>query len=256
MDKFKSLLDVADDQDKTELTLLHNAVIRNMRAYQENSTAAALRDWEAAKTRKERMIEELWQKYFGVTKGYAGPLEVLRALEADGYKISKSTLYRDIKAGKLRREADGQILDIAVQAYVARLERVDGGGETVGADQQRKLQEEIKSLQLRNRAAEHDLQVKQGKFFPKADFEMELAGRAAVLDAGLKHFFQTGAAEIITLVGGDRSKIPDLIEMLTAALDQLMSAYADVERFTVTFVGEDQPEDSDAADEESGESAA
>jgi hypothetical protein len=56
--------------------------------------------------------------------------------------------------------------------------------------------------------------------------ELELTGRAAVLDSGLKYLVQSRAHEWVRLVDGDTGKITDLIEAVGNDLDQLLNGFA------------------------------
>ena len=72
--------------------------------------------------------------------------------------------------------------------------------------------------------------------------EVELAGRAAILDAGLKHWINTNAMEWIRLADGDVKKVGELIFALTRSIDEHLNAYAQPQDFKIVIEDEEEPE--------------
>jgi hypothetical protein len=70
---------------------------------------------------------------------------------------------------------------------------------------------------------------------PKEDVELELAGRAAVLDSGIRTLIQSQAPAWIELANGDQARIADLIEAMSNNFAGLLNEYATTERFHVVL---------------------
>jgi hypothetical protein len=62
-DRFAALLEKADDNDKAELSLAHNARIKAMRAFQESPGKATRDDKDACQQNYDDTLDRLWGKY-------------------------------------------------------------------------------------------------------------------------------------------------------------------------------------------------
>ena len=95
-------------EDKLELSLLYNAHTTAVKALQNNSTAATLKDYQAAKAALEPVIENLAVKYELIEPTesdhiFKDLMEGLKYLKSIGYKIGKSKLYADKKYIKMEK---------------------------------------------------------------------------------------------------------------------------------------------------------
>lgn len=164
-------------------------------------------------------------------------LDVLGYLEKEGWKVSKSKLYADCNKGRLLPGKGGEYEIKEVDAYAKDfLKRKDTGkkvDEELEDRNRKKLDAEIRKTIAQAAKAEHDLAVAQGKYIPREDVELELACRAAALDNLLKHHLQARAPELVRLVGGDKKKTPDLIEVLSNDIDQALNEFARTDNFQV-----------------------
>ena len=168
-------------------------------------------------------------------RAFATKLDVLGYLEKEGWKVSKSKLYADCSNGKLLPNKSGEYEIKAVDAYAQDFLKRKETGKKVDeelADRQRvKIDAEIRKTTAQAAKAEHDLDVAQKKYIPREDVELELAGRAAALDSGLKYMAQSCANEWVRLVGGDTGKIADLIEAMGNDLDQVLNEFSRTDNF-------------------------
>jgi hypothetical protein len=129
-------------------------------------------------------------------------------LKAQGYKISRATLYRAIQDGLLLVEADGAVTMAAVERYVALggLTRpaADSVDAAIAAD--RKTAEEIRQLELKNARLEHELNIMRGKYVEKSAAEAEKADLAALMDALPRHVLTLNLPRYLSAVGADSTK--------------------------------------------------
>jgi len=167
-------------------------------------------------------------------------LAVFGWLQKDGWKISRAGLYKHHKEGKIGQRGDGMyhLKDVAKYARTF-LKRKDTGKrlqDELDDLQRKKTLLEVEKLEISNARDRHKREVEEGSYIPRDQFEIELASRAAVLDAGIAHLFQSGAGSWINLVGGDQRKLPELINVLITAKNGLMNQYSRTREFTVEIV--------------------
>lgn len=166
-------------------------------------------------------------------------LAVFKHLEAGGWKISLAKLYRDFDDGKIIVEPDGSVLEVEVRSYsLTYLSKIDGSIEDIKGIQEEKARKEVEKLNEQIARLRFDREKEEGKFIPRADFESELAARAAVFDSGFRYLFHRHVHEWIALVGGRPEKSADFLESLNQALDAQLNGYATTQAFQIIFTKE------------------
>ena len=163
-------------------------------------------------------------------------LEAMKRLRREGFKIGKTKLYKDSSDGLLRIQPDGSVLEKDIDRYV-RISGLKKPAEISDAElqvlQKKKNEMEVKKLEAQVSDLTFRQAVAQGKFIPRAEFEMEMAVRAGALDAGLRHRFMSECRDLVDAVGGDVSLVPILQEMLGKMLDEALNEYASLDNFQV-----------------------
>lgn len=156
---------------------------------------------------------------------YANRNQVLAYLKAQGYKVSKSQLYRDTDAGLLILEPDGSILGEAVERYIVTGQLQKPAEQTVqaAAKLDQKTSEEIRSLRLKNQKLEIEMAVLVGKYVLKTDAEAQQAELAAVLDALPRHILILNLPRYLGTVGADPSKARTLFELFDTDFTQAVN---------------------------------
>lgn len=171
---------------------------------------------------------------------FKNTLEVLGWLQQAGYKVGKSKIYADAKAGMLPA-GECTVEDAERYARRARLKRqaaVSGGAlDRVALE---KSQAEYRLLQKKFEKLEFELQKDKGQWLPRAEFEQELSARAAVLLHGLRHLAQSRAAELLEL--GKASGAQAMGDNLQEQIEALLDDYANTETFQVIVVPEEAME--------------
>ena len=169
-------------------------------------------------------------------------LAVTKWLQENGWQVSKSTVYNRIGKAKLLPREDGLFHLKDVKKYAKTfLKRRDTGKRLQDEQddlQRKKARLEVDKLEIEIERAKHKQEVEEGAYIPRDQLEIELASRAAVLDAGIAHFFQSDAGNWINLVGGDQRKLPELISVLMSAKDGFMNQYARAKEFVVEIGGD------------------
>jgi hypothetical protein len=173
--------------------------------------------------------------------------DVLDYLAAN-WKVTQTSLYRHInKDRKLLPQADGTYLQKDVDKYAKTYLKQKSTGkrfsERVDELQRKKLEQELKNLELEHQRKAFAHAKDEGKYIPREQMDIELAARAGILDAGLKHWIQSRAAEWIRTVAGDTKKVGDLINLMNRDLDEHINNYASTREYQIIIDGSEGREE-------------
>ena len=168
--------------------------------------------------------------------------EVAGFLKGQGWKVSQSTLYKHQGEGKIKAEPDGTYTFKSVMRYAkAYLTTLEVKRKAEDEElQRRKTLAEIRRIDEQAKLAQIQRMKEEGKYILLERFELELASRAAVLEAGLKFMIEARAGEWIDLVGGDHERTADFIRSATTALNDALNQFATLKEFHVVFVEKDK----------------
>ena len=223
--------------------LLFNGAVQAAQAYQAAATAANLRDWEAAQAAMAKFAEQL-----GVREDSDKPLatiaDVLDYLKESGWKVTKTSLYRHQKEGKLLPRSEGTYALKDVEKYARTWLREISTGKRK-RDRTDVLQCEVLELEregrrIANQRQKIALDRELDRYVTKEQMEIELATRAGIIDAGLKHWVKSHAAEWIRFVGGDMNKVGEFIGRIGRELDEHINSYAAATDYDVIIDGMDE----------------
>lgn len=165
---------------------------------------------------------------------------VLAYVAEAGRKLAKSKLYKDVKEGRLRRQANGTFLVKHVDRYLLSLPTAGNSEEFVDETEKRQRRKEeamIRRAEADAEAAEFKLDQMKGLYAPRDEVMVELAGRAVALREGLKSAFESSMPELVEAVNGDALKIPALRTLIESAIDKSMGEYAKPLAFEVDIRG-------------------
>jgi hypothetical protein len=218
--------------------LLFNGAAQCAQAYQSAPTAANLRDWEVAQAALTKFADQLGDKE-DADKPLATLADVLEYLKEAGWKVTKTSLYRQQKEGKLLPRADGAYTIKSVEKYARTWLKQQSTGKRISEKmddlQRQKLELELSNLLLENKRKELSFNKEMEKLVPREQMEIELATRAGVLEAGLKHWIQSRTAEWVRLVAGDIKKVGALINVMSRDLDKHINSYAIAPEYQVVI---------------------
>lgn len=164
-------------------------------------------------------------------------LEVSEWLDLQGWKLSRSTLYKHAKDGRLRPDQRGLYPQKAIEKYAIQWLKKKTDVEHVKLE---KLAEEERKERIGYQSAlrkkmEMQLAVLDGKFIPREQMDFELVARAGVLDAGIKALVQLRAEEWIRAAGGSHQKIAEFTRLVLADFDDLVNGFSTTKQFQVMF---------------------
>lgn len=164
-------------------------------------------------------------------------LAVLAWLKGNGWKISKSGIYTHCQEGKLRPDPDGTYTLTAVERYARTFLKRLSTGQKIKPEldklQRDKAEAETKRATAQAEHWELKIKIAKGLYVEYAQYEQDLAARITILKSDMENFARSSAGEIIQCVGGDPSKIPDLIDMLLARVRSWLGRYAEDKEFIV-----------------------
>ncbi len=173
--------------------------------------------------------------------------EVIEYLDAGGWVAKKSTVYRHRKEGKLLPKDSGKFRQKDVDRYAQTWLKQQSTGKKVKEleDQLQRqiLEEELATAKEKRRKIERENSIAEGKVVDRGEVENWLAGRAGILEAGLKHWVQSRVADWIRVVDGDVRKAGELISAMTRDLDEHINGYAQAKEFELVIDGEEDQEE-------------
>ena len=140
--------------------------------------------------------------------------------------------------------SDGLYLLKDVEKYAKTFLKQQSTGKRVNERwdelQRKKLEKELQNLDLDYERKRFNHEKDLGKFIPREQMEIELASRAGILDAGLKHWIQSRAADWIRSVDGDTKKVGDMINMMNRDLDEHINTYAVDRQYDIVIDGAEE----------------
>ena len=169
--------------------------------------------------------------------------EVIAYLVDAGWVAKKPTIYRHRQQGKFLQKDDGQFRQKDVDRYAKTWLKQQATGKKVKEleDQLQRqiLEEELATAKEKRRKIERENSLAEGKLIDRREVENWLAGRAGILEAGLKHWIQSRVADWLRLGGGDLKKAGELINAMIRDLDEHINGYAQAKEFDVVIDGEE-----------------
>jgi hypothetical protein len=155
-------------------------------------------------------------------------------------QIKQAKLYKDVRAGFLRRQKDGTFRRSDVDRYAASLKAValpERQTDDLSALAKQEQEERVLSLQEKRRSIVFDREVKQGRYVLRDEIALELAGRAMALSVGLRSALQVAAPELIQAAGGDKNRADDLMREIEKHLDEALNEFSRPINFTIAIPG-------------------
>ena len=246
-EKIDTLLKTLGDSDRVRLTTLYNAMVSTLKAYNQESTAGKLKDWQAAEKALAEAVAEIEGPAAAAVpagnESIGNIADVARWLKEKGYcasgrdePVRKSKVYQDRRAGLLSFEDKKAITMTEVMAYVARAQLMQSS-----VNRASELEDlNIQKLRHETRKAKEDADYKEfnnarerGLYLKKEDVELQVAIRIAALEAGLKHAVRTSSSDWIAAVDGDRKKTQVLCDQVYPALDDLLDQFGRMDEINV-----------------------
>lgn len=248
MDKESLEILIADQpkEIRAKGVLLYNGAASCAQQYQAAPTASNLRDWEAAQAALAKFVAQLSEASADKAdedKPLPNLSAALNYLKALDWSVTRTSLYRHHKEGKLSPRADGFYALRDVEKYARTWLKKKSTGKRVAEkieylqEKNLMLDQELKEVKIKREKFASDKEA--GMYVPKELMEIELATRAGVLDAGLKHWVQSRAAEWIRAGGGDTKRVGEVINLMSHDLEEHINSYAKMSEYLVVIDAEE-----------------
>lgn len=242
-----------DPKNRARYAVFHNAVVNCTRAYNDEPTAARLRDLRAA----EQALEDLKSSISG---GASSPAETFKNrlaaweyLHLGGWHISRTQFYQHCKAGLVTREKNGKYLRESLDKYAnGYCRRVDTGEKAGATTAEKKAEIDLLRSEVRLQKERRELELIEGKSIPRAEVELMIVGRAVAFLSHLRAMVQMETSDWLHIGEGNQSRAPEVIAAIQDSIDRHIATFARDVEFTVTFApaGEAPPaDDLDDSDE-------
>lgn len=179
---------------------------------------------------------------------FANRKEALEWLQRQGYKVKKSKFYADCKKGLLKLQDDGSVFESDLKKYIrkASLNRLSDTPEPDQGDlQTKKIQAELEKTRAQVKILEHELAQKRGETYSRLEFDLNFAGRVAILKSGIEHMIYSYSFEWSELIlNGDKTSAAQrLIDGMKKVVKKQFNDFANLKNFEVVFAKEDLTED-------------
>jgi hypothetical protein len=164
---------------------------------------------------------------------------ILKYLIGKGWKITKSTLNRHKKQCFFRPLDDGSYSIEAINKYAERDLKKKATGKKVNKELdellKKKADGEVKYQELKQAREQFNFDKDKELYIRREQVEIELASRAGILVAGLKHWIQSKAAEWIAAMNGDSKRVGELINIMGNDIDEHINHYASNREYEVVI---------------------
>jgi len=239
----QKILDAAaeagNESDRVALSALYNGWVEKFTLYNADKNKANLAEWQAAEKALKAKFDELTARYFDApgTRVLADRVEAWKFLEAEGYKVSRQSVYNAAKNGRLILQADGTITESDALAYAAKhLKKTASGKEGADKFAAERAGEELALLRTKREKIDFEFARERGLYTLKSDMRAEWSIKIATFEAGVRHYFRTFAPDLIQLVGGNPRKRQLYLNKIDGDLHQLFNEMGRLEELGVIVV--------------------
>ena len=227
----------------SELAVLINSMNELRKSIQTEPTSAKIATMEKLKEAIARHQAAKKEKKPEIEPCFNNRNEVLKHLQALGYKVSKTKIYQDEKKGILRMNTDGKIPHSAVRAYVDDPRSGLGIGVYESDEKVKDITLKIKEKEFEKLCeqvsmARFQRERAEGLHIKISEYEAEIASRAAVFEAMLRQSNEAVADRIIIAAGIKQAHRQLLIDLLNEALMDALAAYVAQDEIIGEVMGE------------------
>lgn len=222
------LLALAEKSAENDLAFLIRAKEDTKRLMKQSPTQDNIAAFKRAKAAVADEVARLQQGGGTSMRVFKTQLDAAAFLRDQGFKVSKSQFNRDVQARKVAKNADGNFEEGALMGYaaahlapIAQAENRALSEATVG-----RLEADAELKRYAAERARLKLEKEQGQLMPVRQHEEELSARALFFKSEIDSFGFRKAGEIIALVHGDESKLPELMRWWEDNTADWMDAWA------------------------------
>jgi hypothetical protein len=270
--RVKDLQQHCTQEEKAELTAFYNARQRTLTAYNEDSTAARKKDYDAAREGLTELVERLEQQYLAPEPQTSRPAyhptdilfrnstEMYHHLKDKGWDLSsRQTLTNHAKKGSLQLAPDRSITTAAFEAWKNHPE----GGQryyesyirhqrdalgTIEENALKKSKDEAEIIALNRRKKEREEQKEMGLLITREQADAEVCAWTGITRDTIAAHIIKQVPTIIHTTGGQIQTQPELEALIEQTIDAACNAIATSDEVDVVIEGEPE-EDTEEMDE-------
>ena len=216
-DKLKAILEA-------EGRILITAKVKAMRRVAENPTSENLRAFRESEKALQEFERRQKEEQNPEDQVFDTIAEVHRYILSQGCRVTRQTVDNHKNAGKLKSQPGGGFARKDVDRYIT--EHLTTDDDDPSGLQREKLEASLRKEQAQAEHLEIKTKVVRGLYIDRSQVEQELAARAAFLKDDLQNFWRSKAAEVIDIVYGDHSYVPDLVEFGIEQVEEWLDRYA------------------------------
>lgn len=163
-------------------------------------------------------------------RSFQNVMEVYQHLQGEGYKVSKSKVYADAKAGILRQSENGNFTVRAVNTYVkvCALQKDGdfGSDDEISSLSTQKLRGQARVAEIDAEIKALELEHRRGKLVSIDDYNSDFARAALILKNSGLQFFESRTKEIIFRCEGDPGSAEALSSWLVEEFRQWLHGFS------------------------------
>lgn len=241
----EDLLALAEKSAETDLAFLLKAKEEAKKRMKDNPNPENISAFNKARDAVDAEAARLSSAQSG--RVYKTQLDAVAFLKDRGFKVSKSALNRDLKAGKISTDINGHFEESSLLAYALALKEPTATAENKALSSATTFRlsadAELKKYQAERQKLK--LEKEQGLLMPKTESERNLAARALFFKNEVRNFIHLHGAAIIHLSGGEEGRLPALVRFWEEKTAVWMDTWSREREFAVTANDES---DEDASD--------
>jgi hypothetical protein len=226
--------------EAAELAAKFDAYSHWLAAYQADNSRATLSELDAAKKSLTATVREV-QGRLDQTAADPEPLPNLLAatafLQADGWKVGKSKIYKDAKSGLIRVNADGTVNEAEAIAYAHKYlkHKPLAEGDVAGAEELLREEKEaqIALLKTREEKLRFEKDRDMGRYLLRDDVILENCIKIGALEAGLKSLVRSRAEDWLHQVGADAARADLFRELVYREIDRLLDEFGNLDQIGI-----------------------
>ena len=161
---------------------------------------------------------------------------VLEHLKGAGYQVSKSKLYRDKSAGKIRVEEDGTVLESEVRAYAAtHLNKDIASLEDPTQLQAEKVELEKQKLQEQIAKLRFSREREMGLYVPREEVDTRMVAIMVAIDQAVRQMIDLSMVDLIEKAEGNVKRVNVCRDFMEGKLDETLNQLANTDQFSIQF---------------------
>lgn len=165
--------------------------------------------------------------------------EVVKYLNEQGWKVSLANFYNHRKEAKIKPDFGKRGFTIKAvnryaQDYLHLVATLNKAKHEDIANKKRNL--EIEKLEQDIKTDKLSYDIKAGKYMPLDEIVLQLAGRAAIFESGMKNKVRSEIGQMIKMVEGNPAKTAELLDFIyNDVIDSALNEYARPMTFEIDF---------------------